>query len=191
LLSVSFERVKRAVPVSQIEFRDRMDELREQVVDISSGIHALSHELHSSKLRHLDTVNAMRGFCMELSEQQTVEICFVDKDIPEALPQEISICLFRVLQEALHNAVKHSKSCRFEVELRGTPDAICLTIRDSGVGFDSDAAMNGCGLGLTSMQERLKLVDGDFFIDSQPGRGTTINARVPLRTAGNTTSKFV
>jgi signal transduction histidine kinase len=128
---------------------------------------------------------------MELSEQQTVEICFVDKDVPEAVTQEVSICLFRVLQEALHNAVKHSKSCRFEVELRGTSDAICLTIRDSGVGFDSDAAMNRCGLGLTSMQERLKLVDGDLSIDSEPGRGTTINARVPLRPAGNPAAKFV
>jgi PAS domain S-box-containing protein len=183
MLSVSFERVKRVVPDSESDLRNRMDELREQIVDISSSIHALSHELHSSKLRHLDTINAMRGFCMELSQQQKVEIHFCEKSVPEPLPKEISICLFRVLQEALHNAVKHSQARHFEVELLGIPGAVSLTIRDSGLGFDSETAMKGRGLGLTSMQERLKLVDGELFIDSQPRRGTTIHARVPYRPA--------
>jgi len=187
LLSVSFERVKRTVPVLQSELRRRMDELREQVVDISSSIHALSHELHSSKLRHLDTINAMRGFCTELSAQQNVEIGFVERDVPESIPQEISICLFRVLQEALHNAVKHSQAHRFEVELQGSPDTICLSIHDSGLGFDPKEAMNGRGLGLTSMQERVKLVNGEFNVDSQPGHGTTLHARVPLLAVGKAT----
>jgi signal transduction histidine kinase len=125
----------------------------------------------------------MRGFCMELSQQQKVEIHFCEKSVPEPLPKEISICLFRVLQEALHNAVKHSQARHFEVELLGIPGAVSLTIRDSGLGFDSETAMKGRGLGLTSMQERLKLVDGELFIDSQPRRGTTIHARVPYRPA--------
>jgi len=183
MLSVSLEQVKRIIPDSDDVVRGRMDELRQQVIDISTGIHAISHELHSSKLRHLDVVTAMRGFCMELSEQQKVDILFAYRDVPRTVTQEVSICLFRVLQEALHNAVKHSKVCHFQVELFGTLGAIHLSVSDSGLGFDPKSAMNGRGLGLTSMQERMKLVDGELSIDSQPTRGTTIRARVPFTQA--------
>jgi signal transduction histidine kinase len=157
-----------------------MDELRTQVQDISTEIYALSHELHSSKLRHMDMVHAMRGFCIELSEQHNVDIHFGHKDIPGTVPPEISICLFRVLQEALHNAVKHSQVRLFEVEARGTSDAILLTVRDMGLGFDPECAMKGHGLGLTSMHERLKLVNGELSINSQPRCGTSVHARVPF-----------
>jgi PAS domain S-box-containing protein len=183
LLSVSIEQTKRSTPDSGDEVRRRMDDLRQQVLDISAGIHALSHGLHSSKLRHLDLVNAMRGFCAELSAQQKVEIHFGDKDIPETVPEEISTCLFRVLQEGLHNAVKHSGVSQFDVELLGTSDAVYLTVSDSGLGFDPAIAMNGRGLGLISMQERLKLVAGELSIKSHPTVGTTIHARVPFSPA--------
>jgi PAS domain S-box-containing protein len=191
MLSVSLDQVKRSVPDSSNGLRNRVDELREQVLDISAGIHALSHELHSSKLRHLDMVNAMRGFCAELSEQQKVDIHFVHKNVPVTVPQEISICLFRVLQEALHNAVKHSKVRHFEVKVHGTPDSIYLLVRDSGHGFDPEAAMKGRGLGLTSMQERLKLVNGELSIDSQPKHGTTVQACVPFAWADMAAAKAV
>jgi PAS domain S-box-containing protein len=181
MLSVTLEQTKRMAPGSDNDFTIRMDELRKQVQDISAGVYALSHELHSSKLRHMDMIHAMRGFCMELSEQQKVDINFGHKDIPGTVPPEISICLFRVLQEALHNAVKHSKACLFDVEASGNSEAIFLTIRDTGLGFDPEAAMKGRGLGLTSMQERLKLVAGELTIHSQPSGGTTVRARVPFK----------
>jgi len=128
----------------------------------------------------MDMVHAMRGFCKELSEQHNVDIHFGHEDIPGSVPPEISICLFRVLQEALHNAVKHSKVRLFDVEARGTSNAIFLTVRDAGLGFDPEYAMKGHGLGLTSMQERLKLVNGELSIHSQPKRGTSVHARVPF-----------
>jgi len=159
---------------------DRLDNLRKQIVDISRSVHNLSHELHSATLRHLGVAEAMRGFCMELSEQQRVEINFCYQDVPETVTREISLCFFRVLQEGLHNAVKHSKARRFDVELRGLPGRLDLSIRDSGVGFDPEEAMKGRGLGLISMQERLKLVNGDLAIHSQRRKGTTIHAHVPL-----------
>jgi PAS domain S-box-containing protein len=190
MLSVTLEQTKQATPDSANEVRSRMDEIRRQILDISASVQALSHQLHSSKLRHLGVVNAMRGFCTELSEQQKVEIDFGFTDIPETVSQEISLCLFRVLQEALHNAVKHSRARHFEVALRGTSNALHLTIHDSGVGFDPEGAMKGRGLGLTSMQERLKLVDGELSIDSQPMCGTTIHARVPLG-LGNISARAV
>jgi len=184
MLSVTLDQTKRIAPGSDRGFADRIDELRKQVQDISTEVYALSHELHSSKLRHMDMVHAMRGFCMELSEQQNVDINFGHKDIPGSVPPEISICLFRVLQEALHNAVKHSKVRLFDVEARGTSDAILLTIRDTGLGFDAENAMKGPGLGLTSMQERLNLVNGQLSIQSQPSHGTSVHARVPFDRTG-------
>jgi signal transduction histidine kinase len=88
--------------------------------------------------------------------------------------------LFRILQEALQNAVKYSGERHFRVELGGSSEEIQLTVRDSGVGFDQRDAMERHGLGLISMRERLHLVDGEFSIESRPGEGTTIRARVPL-----------
>lgn len=93
--------------------------------------------------------------------------------------------LLRVLQEALHNAVKHSGVRRFDVHLIGTSDEIRLTVRDCGAGFDPETAKRGVGLGFNRMRERLKLLDGELFVDSQPKRGTTIHALVPLRFAGD------
>src|SRR5208282_2281249 len=100
-----------------------------------------------------------------------------------ALSQETSLCLFRVSQEALRNAVKHSGARRFAVELRHAPNAIELTVRDSGSGFDVEQAMNTRGLDLISMAERVKLVGGQLSIDSQDHHVTTIRATVPLNKA--------
>ncbi len=126
---------------------------------------------------------AAKGFCNELSEQQKVEIDFSHTAIPQSVPKEISLCLFRVLQETLQNAVKHSGVRHFKVELRGTEGEIQLTVSDLGVGFDTQDAIHRRGLGLISMQERMLLVSGDFSIKSRPGSGTTIHARVPFNSS--------
>jgi signal transduction histidine kinase len=100
--------------------------------------------------------------------------------VPGTVRPDIALCLFRVLQEGLQNAVRHSSAVRFTVNLRGTPEAISLTVRDGGRGFDPESVSQDGGLGLTSMRERLKLVAGELSIESQPDSGTTIVARVPL-----------
>jgi signal transduction histidine kinase len=106
-------------------------------------------------------------------------LTFKSHDLPGSVPPDISLCLFRVLQEALHNSVKHSGVKHFEVRLWGTSDEIQLSVSDRGVGFDTQAKV-GRGLGLVSMEERLKLVKGTLSIESQPKRGSTIHARLPL-----------
>jgi signal transduction histidine kinase len=154
--------------------------IKEQVRELGQDIHALSHRLHSSKLQHLGLVAACTGFCKEISERHGVEIEFDSENIPVRLPDEISLCLFRVLQEALQNAVKHSGVRTFLVSLRGTAAEIELRVKDSGAGFDPELAINGHGLGLTSIRERLGLVGGHLTLDSKPGRGTTLRAWTPL-----------
>ena len=128
----------------------------------------------------LGVVTAMRSFCAELSAQQHVEIRFTHEDVPQRVPPTVALCLFRVLQEALCNAIRHSGVQRFDAHLRGTSDGLWLSVRDSGVGFDPRAATIGHGLGLTSMTERLKLVGGTLDIQSRIDHGTTLVARVPL-----------
>ena len=108
-----------------------------------------------------------------------MEVEFKSSGLRNAPPREISLCLFRVLQEALHNAAKHSEMKRFAVQLREEPGEIQLIVSDLGKGFDA-AAMQGRGLGITSMQERVRLVGGTIVIDSEPLAGTTIHVRVPL-----------
>jgi signal transduction histidine kinase len=102
-------------------------------------------------------------------------------DVAHPLPFEIGLCLFRVLQEALHNAVKHSKVKQADVQLAESSNELLLTISDLGVGFDHEEAKRGRGLGLTSMQERVRLVNGTISIDSKRMGGTTIHVRVPFK----------
>jgi signal transduction histidine kinase len=161
------------------EARSHLGELYKQTLEIATDIQSLSHELHSAKLQYLGIAAAMRGFCREFGEQQKVEIDFQTHDLPSPLSPDMSLCFFRVLQEALHNSAKHSGVRHFEVRLWGTSDEIHLTIKDSGAGFDRKAANESRGLGLISMEERVKLLKGTLSIESQPKRGTTIHARVP------------
>ena len=179
LLTVTLGRMKHLPADSVGEVRICLDTLERQISDLAAGVQALSHELHPFKLHVLGVVPAMKSFCRKLSELHSVEIDFNDQDIP-AMPPKISLCLFRVLQEALHNAVRHSGARHFAVHLWGTSDAVHLTVRDRGIGFDANTA-HGRGLGLTSMKERLKLAEGELSIQSELECGTTIVARVPLR----------
>jgi signal transduction histidine kinase len=185
LLSLELEGVQEDVPHVASEFRTRIGALQSETTRITNDVQLLSHELHSSKLEYLGIVAAAKNFCKEFSERQKVEVDFQSHDVPTALPTELSLSLFRVLQEALRNGAKHSGVKRFEVRLWGSTGEIQLTISDLGAGFDTEAAMKSTGLGLTSMQERLRLVHGELSIKSQPGVGTTIHARVPLGSGRN------
>jgi signal transduction histidine kinase len=159
--------------------RDRVQELRNQTLEIATDVQSLSHELHSSKLDYLGVVRAMTSWCKEFGERQKLEIDFTSHDVRK-VPQEISLCLFRVVQEAVHNAAKHSGVKRMEVQLAEHSSEIHLIVSDSGKGFDVETARQGRGLGLTSMRERVRAVGGTMAIESKPMAGTTIHVRVPL-----------
>jgi PAS domain S-box-containing protein len=188
MVAVNLKALRQDLPGSDVRMRRRIQEACEQVSGLENDIQALSHRLHSSKLEYLGLEAATASFCRELSERQDAKIDLHCDAIPEDLPSEVSLCLFRVLQEALHNAMKYSGVGVFEVSLTGSPQEIELKVQDSGVGFDAKVASNGHGLGLTSMRERLKLVGGQLSIDSMPSQGTTVLARVPLPNQTATTS---
>ena len=180
LLSIELAQLRQSYATAP-GFPGRIDKLQTQTSEIAADVQSLSHELHSSRLQYLGLAAALRGFCQEFSEQQKVEVDFDSQDLPMSLSPEISLCFFRVLQEGLHNATKHSGVRDFQVRLWGASDEIHLTIRDGGVGFDVEATKASRGLGLISMQERLKLLNGTLSIESQLQHGTTIHASVPHR----------
>jgi PAS domain S-box-containing protein len=185
LLTIELEQFRQKFSDLPPEPMHHIGLLRNHSSDIATDVQSLSHELHSSKIEYLGIATALRAFCHEFSGQQNVEIVFTHGDIPRALPQEISLCLFRVSQEALQNALKHSGVRRFDVELNNSSNEIQLVVRDAGSGFNRDEALKTHGLGLISMAERLKLVGGRLSIESQPHCGTTVFASVPLSKAAS------
>jgi len=180
LLHIALDQLKQDRPRSLAQLRSRMEELANQASEISKGVQALSHRLHSSKLEYLGLVSAMQGFCREFADQHQVEVRFSYEQVPDSLPRETSLCLFRILQAALTNALKHSGVRCFEARLYGTPSGVHLTVRDQGAGFDPEQVLSGQGIGLISMRERVRLVNGKISIQSKPNGGTTIAVDVPL-----------
>jgi signal transduction histidine kinase len=167
-----------------IALRGQIYELVKKTSEIASDVQSLSHQLHSSKLEYLGLEKTIASFAREFAQSQGVEIDFQAHDVPQHLPASVSLCLFRVLQEGLHNALKHSDVQHFEVRLWATARDIHLTVRDAGSGFDIGAATLGPGIGIISMQERLRIVQGRLSIKSRPNGGTLVYARVPRHFEG-------
>ena len=180
LVAVELDRWIREYSPSTPELQQHVKEAQERIIEISADVQALSHRLHSSKLEYLGLVPAARSFCKEFAELHRVEVDFKQTGTAPTIPKEVSLSLFRVLQEALQNALKHSGVREFSVELHGESESIVLRVTDAGAGFEEHEAMARGGLGLISMRERLQLVNGDFRVKSKPGAGTTVCARVPL-----------
>jgi signal transduction histidine kinase len=163
--------------------KQRLEEIRRHCSEITSDVQLLSHELHSAKIDYLGISAAIRGFCREFGEHQKVSVEFTARNVPKSVSRDESLCLFRVTQEALHNAVKHSGADRFWVELSGAGNEVRLEVKDTGIGFDVKEANRIGGLGLVSMQERVRAVNGRFYIESKPGAGTKIIVSVPAGTS--------
>jgi signal transduction histidine kinase len=158
---------------------DQLEKIRQQSADLARDVQALSHQLHPSTLDNLGLVAAVKSLCREISEHNDVVVDFSGGTLPPTLPREISIALFRVIQEGLHNSVKHSGGRHFEVRLQGSRSRIELEVSDRGAGFDASTT-NRRGLGLVNMAERVHQVNGTFRIDSRPNVGTKIRVNVPV-----------
>ena len=181
VLAMNLHMLRQELPPSEIDTGERLDDAYEEVRTLAADIQALSHRLHSSRLEYVGLKGAVTGFCRDLSERQKLKIELRVDNLPDTLPPETSLCLYRVLQEAVHNALKYSGTGECDVSLTGTAADIQLIVRDSGAGFDPDN-LKGQGLGLISMRERLRLVNGQLSIESRPRHGTTIRASVPVET---------
>jgi signal transduction histidine kinase len=175
MLSVELDRLQKYPP----DDYSSIHKLRQEVGEISDDVQALSHDLHASKLEYLGVVEGMKIWCKEFAERQRIEVSF-KSDTSISIPLEIGHTLFRVLQEALHNVIKHSGAKRVDLQLWGDSSEIHLLISDPGQGFNVEQAFQGRGLGLWSMRERVRLVNGTLSIESKPASGTKIHVCVPL-----------
>jgi len=181
LLAVGLDQLRQRVEQPTPELLNHVAELLKQTTALTTDVQNMSHTLHSSKIQMLGLVEAIKSACYEFGQQHDMEVEFRSKDSYLPLPSDSSLTLFRVLQEALRNAGKHSGVKHVEVKLRKTRGAIHLSVSDSGRGFDLNSALQGRGLGLTSMQERVRLVNGTIRIQSEPRGGTTISVSVPFK----------
>ena len=160
-----------------------LEDLAGKVEKIADKVRRLSHHLHSSELEMLGLAVAVKGQCRECSEKLGIPVhCSCDQ-LRDKLDSTIGLSFLRVLQEAMQNAMKHSRATTITVGLTTSDREICLEIRDDGVGFDVESAKLAAGLGLISMRERIHLIGGRCEIWSSPGQGTRITARAPIASA--------
>ena len=188
LLAVELEMFGNKPPAVGSAITGRMQAFSAQVKKLSSAVHRLAHELHPAKLEQLGLVPAVRGFCRELGAAHEFDIKFESRDVPRRLPEDIALCLYRVIQEGLQNVLKHSGAKAAEVELTANEKEVCLIVSDRGRGFDASRTIYRSSLGLISMRERVRLVHGRLSIQSRSGAGTRIEVQVPLAQPNQSTS---
>jgi signal transduction histidine kinase len=160
--------------------RAAMEGLKGHLIALSDDVHRISRQLHPSILDDLGLEDAIRSECDRFADREGVAIRFHCGDLPDMLPKDIALCLYRIAQEALRNVSKHAHSDRVELLLNADPEFIHLEVRDFGRGFRLDEVRGQPGLGLASMEERVRLAGGKITISSVPGKGTSIAVRVPL-----------
>jgi len=177
---LKMDRVRRDLPADAPQLTVRFEELQKQARNISADLQALSHELHSPALSLLGIDKSLKRLCDDMSTRLALDIDFKAWHVPRSVPPKVSLCLFRVLQEALTNVLKHSGTTRAAVRLTGTPEAIELKVRDHGCGMPSDRLAMTPGVGLMTMRERVEMLQGTFSVTSPADEGTEIDVRIPL-----------
>jgi PAS domain S-box-containing protein len=178
IVAFEIDSLARELPPSPDEIRERLRSLEQQVAELSKDVRRMAHQLHPSILDDLGLAPALRSFCADFSRREGIRVTFTHRNLPAPLPQDLAVCLYRVVQEGLRNVARHSRTKRAVVSVRGTGTEIRLRISDPGAGFDR-AAVKG-GLGIISMEERARLVGGTISVRSEPGRGTQIEVHVPV-----------
>ena len=178
LLSIELEQLETDNESPWI-LHEHVQRLQEHVEEIAADIHRLSYRLHPSKLDHLGLAPAVESLCRELSSDK-LTVHSQQSGFPADLSQDVTLCLFRIAQEAVRNCVRHSQAEVALVTLDKLDHEVRLAISDDGCGFDMESDAMQHGLGFTSMRERLRLVNGEIEIRSQPMHGTTIKVSIPL-----------
>jgi signal transduction histidine kinase len=180
MLSNEVATLEQTPPGSTRLLRKQLRSLRERVDRLSDDLRRTAHHLHPSALEHLGLVAAIESHCSDFLKLHRIPLKLTHRSVPESIPFEVSLCLYRVTQECLNNVAKHSGARKVTVAIRGDKDGILLSVTDNGKGFDPGLLADQSGLGIVGIRERVRLVDGTVSIDSRPGHGTQIGVRVPL-----------
>jgi signal transduction histidine kinase len=180
VMALKLENVAEKVsPLSQ-EADQQLQELVNSTSELGADLHSLSHRLHSSTLESLGLLPAVSALCKEFTAQQAVEVNFMSDGVPRSVHPDVALCVFRIVQEGLRNLKRHSGATTALVSLHCAGDRLTVSVFDKGCGFDAGQLRGKEGLGLRSMKERAHSLGGKFEIHSEPGKGTTLEAWVPL-----------
>lgn len=178
-LSLGMGNLKRKLPEDQQETRGLSDRIQQKLVGLSEAVRRISHELHPSVLQHAGLAAALRGYCRELQSVSGLQVDLRTTGDFASAPPAITLCIYRIVQEALRNVTKHAQTDKAEIELTRANGEIRLVVSDRGVGFAAESSGRRAGLGLVSMRERTRLVKGSVELRSAPGHGTTLTVRIP------------
>ena len=179
VLAIAAAKLESQLDPSSNTYR-QIQEMRGEMVSLSEDVHALSRQLHPSILDDLGLVEALRSECASVARRESLAVAYRSDEVNVSLPKDLGLCVYRVAQEALRNVVKHAGAAEARVSLMRSGRDVVLTVQDRGVGFDAAEVRSREGLGLSSMQERVRLVHGELSIESQLGHGTTVRVRVPV-----------
>jgi signal transduction histidine kinase len=160
--------------------QEGLREMKRDIIKISQDVHNLSRRLHPSILDDLGLIKAVESECAGFSKREGIEVVFNHENIPTVIQRDIALALYRIIQEGLRNISKHACAEHISVSLKGIDHDVLLSVQDDGLGFDPAEARGKPGLGLSSIRERVRLIQGELSIESQPGKGTRITVRVPL-----------
>ena len=179
-LSMNISQLKRKLPMPENALVAELDQLRETTITLTNDVRTLSHQLHPAVLEHLGLVTALESYISNFKDEEQIDVQFTADTGDVRIPFQTSICIYRVAVEALRNVARHSGAGSAAVSLKRSHEGLELQVSDSGKGFDVETFKQGGGLGLISIEERLRVLQGDCEVSSAPERGTTIVARVPL-----------
>ncbi len=155
--------------------------IKDRLIKVSKDVHNMSRALHPSILDDLGLVRAVKSECSNFSSRMGIAVMFTPKNLPDTIPNNIALTIYRIIQEGLANIAKHANTKNAYVFLESNDNSILLTVRDTGKGFDPVQVRHYAALGLGSMRERIRLVNGKFSITSRPGKGTSIEVEIPLK----------
>jgi PAS domain S-box-containing protein len=188
MVAIDLEELAETIGDSSDEASQKIHKLFNRVGELGADLHSLSHRLHSSTLESLGLVAGLKAFCREFSDQQGIQVDFANENVPRGIPEDASLCIFRIAQETLRNIKRHSDAHRAEVRLEWSGDSLHLSVSDRGRGFDSSKLSAEGGIGIRSMEERLRLLGGQLEIHSRPMEGVRIDAWLPLKLAAQRAS---
>jgi signal transduction histidine kinase len=174
VLAIEAGKLEQKLQDAPDEILFKITEMKEKLIEVSEDVHGIARRLHPSILDDLGLVRAVKSECKNFSERYGIVTRFIPRRVPDRLPDEVALCLYRVVQEALRNIALHAQAGEVHISMTGTDDMLYLAVNDDGLGFDPKVVRRKAGLGLASMRERVRLIDGGFSVRSKPGCGTTV-----------------
>jgi signal transduction histidine kinase len=184
VFAIDVGRLEKQLMGSPAPVREALREMENSIVKISEDVHSLSRQLHPSILDDLGLINAVESECTSFSRREGIDVVFKHENIPRVIPKDVSLSLYRIIQEGLRNISKHACAEHISVSLKSLDHGVLLSVQDYGIGFDWAEVKKNPGLGFSSMRERARLIHGELSIQSQPEKGTVITVRVPFPREG-------